>query len=1773
MARAAVTDDRSGAPEQDTNMNFKQIGAVLFSVIMVTSMFVGFLAFVTLPASADEEAPLPPGDVFGPGVIEQAGTYTLQNDIDLGGQNVTAFEIKASDVVLDGNGYTIHNGASEAVHILASGSGSALSNVTVTNLKITNVETGVAMMNLQGGTFADLELVSNADAGLVVAGSLSEGNLVENSLFEDNEKGIFLRQGTSATTMRDNAFIENHEVAIKVSGSTDNEILDSYFDGQDGEKTIHLTGRSPDHVIRNNEIVNSAGPEYAVQVGGESARTVIEDNTIANNGLGGISMGPPDAVIRNNEIYGNGDPGLTVESGGHTIANNRIHDNRYGIWLLASGNDFDDNVVKNNDLWDVIAEEGATNNDVANLTIDDAGTAVSVMPAAVDFALRGATAPSPDAPEHYTAIGKYVEATTTSDSGLVDVHLHYGDGDLGSVTESDLTVALFDGSAWTGIPDTGVETANNYVYASTNSDGVLGAVAGTDDIIDPVAEAGADQTVLVNETVTFDAGTSSDNEESLSYEWGFGDGTTDSGESVTHEYDTEGTYTVTLTVTDAGGNTDTDTLAVTVLAEDTTDPVAEAGPDHYGLLNSMFEFDGSGSSDNVEIASYEWDFDDGSNATGVTASHTYTSVGHYTVTLTVTDTSGNDATDTVTVEIVESDTEAPVADAGGDRTVEVDTSVSFDGSNSTDDIGIDSYEWDFDGDGITDATGVAPTHVFTAEGDYTVTLTVADAADNTDTDVATITVAEHVDEEVLTPGDISTCGVIEEEGVYTLTRDLFASDEGVTTCFEIKASNVTLEGNGFGIYGDVPDAAEGIHVLGTTGALENVNVRNLTLSQWDSAISAKNVKDSSFVGIDYISNLDKGIAISGTDSTNNRVADSTFRDNEKGVFLERGADQTTIEHNEFDANHEVGVKASGAPDTDLLNNHFTSHDGEKAIHFTGESRRVLIQGNVVEDSTGPEYAIQLGGESGDSLIVDNVVAHNTLGGISAGPLNVTIRNNSVYDNGDIGILVGDGGAPVTENDVFENRIGLVFDASSGVDATDNVVRNNSEYDIGALDGATGNPVSGLVIDDAGTVIGLEGPSVDYAIEGDVDRPASLPGDCTIAGSYLDVDFTSEDGRLAELSMSYDYSADQTQLTLLRYDAAMDWWVGVEPTSVSGGTLSVTLEDPGVVAPATGTSDIYPPTAVATANATVVSVGETVEFDASGSTDNVGIDRYEWDFDGDGEVDSDSTTPIATFAYPANGTSVATLTVTDAAGYSDTATVEIGVDGNEPVAEAGEDVSVQPGETVTLDGSASTDDIGIASYEWDFGDDATDVGEVVTHVYADPGTYTVTLTVTDGVGNNDSDTLTVTIDGEKPTPDAGAQNRHGKVDEVLGFDASASTDNGGIASYQWTFGDGTTATGVTTSHAYDAADIYTVTLTVVDFAGNEASTDVEVTVEADTVDDGDDGGTSPPPDDDDGDEPVAGGGGGGGGGAAPPAEPSGPNVNVSYQGGNQAQVNVQNAGADSRLQVAFQFQEGQACANLEQLAFRSQAAQSFQLRVGQSAEAPEGVGSWQSRTGDPAFGYFDVDHSAQLGDGEFTFRVRTDCLGDVNPEQVRLYRHEDGEWVRLQTQLLERTENHTRYQADAPGFSTFAIGVAEADISVTGATVAPETIATGETATLDVTLRNEGDLEGSYTVEMVSDGTVLESTEATVPASEFATVSLTHQFDEAGDYTITVDGETAGTVVVESPDGAEPPDDETPAADPGADEDGGSAALLGLLGLAAVALVAAYLFYARRGDSQ
>src|SRR5205807_7677811 len=112
------------------------------------------------------------------------------------------------------------------------------------------------------------------------------------------------------------------------------------------------------------------------------------------------------------------------------------------------------------------------------------------------------------------------------------------------------------------------------------------------------------------------------------------------------------------------------------------------------------------------------------------------------------------------------------------------------------------------------------------------------------------------------------------------------------------------------------------------------------------------------------------------------------------------------------------------------------------------------------------------------------------------------------------------------------------------------------------------------------------------------------------------------------------------------------------------------------------------------------------------------------------------------AFSQDGAYNVALTVTNATGLSTTASTIVNVF---PSVTAGLDPTVTEGETVNFMGTA----VGSSSltYHWDFGDGGTAGGTLTpSHVYANRGTYTTTLTATDtvyGLGSSSSIPMVVT----------------------------------------------------------------------------------------------------------------------------------------------------------------------------------------------------------------------------------------------------------------------------------------------------------------------------------------------------------------------------------------------------------------------------------------------
>ncbi|RXA21360.1 PKD domain-containing protein [Methanosarcina sp. MSH10X1] len=207
-----------------------------------------------------------------------------------------------------------------------------------------------------------------------------------------------------------------------------------------------------------------------------------------------------------------------------------------------------------------------------------------------------------------------------------------------------------------------------------------------------------------------------------SWSWSFGDGTNSTQRNPVHTYSTAGNYTVTLTATNAQG-TGTVTKAEYIKVGATSLPVANfwgSPVSGNAPLNVTFKDNSTGSP-----AAWNWSFGDGTYSTVQSPKHTYSAAGNYTVKLTVSNIAGsNTKTKASYIKVQGTASQTPVAAFTASPTSgNIPLSVSFtDTSTGTP----TSWSWSF-GDG-TYSTDRNPAHTYSTQGNYTVALTVSNAA-------------------------------------------------------------------------------------------------------------------------------------------------------------------------------------------------------------------------------------------------------------------------------------------------------------------------------------------------------------------------------------------------------------------------------------------------------------------------------------------------------------------------------------------------------------------------------------------------------------------------------------------------------------------------------------------------------------------------------------------------------------------------------------------------------------------------------------------------------------------------------------------------------------------------------------------------------------------------------------------------------------------------------------------------------------------------------------
>lgn len=264
------------------------------------------------------------------------------------------------------------------------------------------------------------------------------------------------------------------------------------------------------------------------------------------------------------------------------------------------------------------------------------------------------------------------------------------------------------------------------------------------------------------------------------------------------------------------------------------------------------------------------------------------------------------------------------------------------------------------------------------------------------------------------------------------------------------------------------------------------------------------------------------------------------------------------------------------------------------------------------------------------------------------------------------------------------------------------------------------------------------------------------------------------------------------------------------------TLTVTDEDGGTASFVKSLTVLNSrPVAAFSAPAEVESLLDAQFTDRSYDLDG-SIRSWSWSF-GDG---GSSNVRSPSHAYLRPGVYIVDLTVTDDRGWIGKTSTSVKVTNRLPTV----DVTVPLGEHRSLDplefsASGQDPDGTVLTFIWNMGDGTVLEGPSVTHAYLTPGNYTLTVTCHDDSGGNASNNSEIIIHNRDPR--AAVRVEHGNHPLEVVVIAQAEDDDGVIASYNWSFGDGTFGTGSSAIHRYQQEGSYDIVLKIVDDAGGAA----------------------------------------------------------------------------------------------------------------------------------------------------------------------------------------------------------------------------------------------------------------------------------------------------------------------------------------------------------------
>jgi PKD repeat protein len=936
--------------------------------------------------------------------------------------------------------------------------------------------------------------------------------------------------------------------------------------------------------------------------------------------------------------------------------------------------------------------------------------------------------------------------------------------------------------------------------------------------------------------------------------WNFGDGTTSTQRNVTHTYSDVGNYTVTLTVKNPAGNataTKTDFIKVLFPAA----PVANlTGTPLSGDISLSVKFNDT--TTGLFLNAWEWNFGDGSMpVTARNTTHVYTAAGLYNVTLAVTNALGNVSTVTKTNYInVTNPAELPptqikpVCNFEANQTSGVaPMMVQFTDKSTVGQPQV--WAWDF-GDSYNPGNGTIqnPVHTYTKPGDYTVILTVTNAAgSNSSKKVNYIHVAPPAPPVCNFVGDVL-------DGIEPLKVNFtdLSTGYGISSWqwnFGDGTANSTARN---------PQHTYGVNAAGLrTVTLTVTNDGGSTTCQ---KVGYINVRLPAAPTADFTMSPVAGTAplqVTFTDrSTGGPLqwqwdfgdGHSSTQQNPTNTFARAGNYTVTLRASNDGGPGAACIKYVNVTDPVLPVVDFsaTPTSGYYAGTPFGVQFTDLTTGASLSswswnfgDNTGnssernPLHPYSGAGNFTVTLTVTNIVGA-TVTKQKVGYINVTLPDKPVVD---FTVNKTEGVWPLsiqftdTTTGMFLGTRQWNFGDSIVNDTSINPVHTyttNGTFNVTLM---VTNPGGSVTIKKVGfiTVNNPPAPTADFSA-------SPTTGQWPLNVAFTDLSTVTNPTTVYNTVWKWEFGdgviatyTTKTNPTHL-YNSSNTFTVKLTVTNAGGSSVKT-------MSNYVTTSNPAAPTVSFAANVTSGIWPLTVGFTDNTVTANTAVytTTWQWNFgDGTSNVSSTSkTSPSHTFNK--SGVFTVTLTVANIGG-STTSQIVNCITVNNPALpsvefSANQTIGNRP-LCVKFNDNTNTANPAVytTTWDWNFGDGSDNVtsssSSSPVHIYTVAGTYTVTLNVTNPAGSivNRKVSYVTVNNPPKPNVDFSANVTSGDyTGRPFCVQFTDGTTGTGLQSWEWSFGDNTAnSTSRNTTHTYNAAGTYTVVLTVTNVGGSSTA---------------------------------------------------------------------------------------------------------------------------------------------------------------------------------------------------------------------------------------------------------------------------------------------------------------------------------------------------------------